>query len=296
MFSILKITLIVLAIVYSCTEAAKVKLCVDNAKSLEKCQAMGDALRVQKADKNPDFECISNDKCIDAVTDESADATIVDADEHPNVLKKLEAVLFESYDDSNLIVALIDADKVNQLNDLPLSYDKKDIRLFHSALYINYYRNGRKCERVVRPNKGSQIILERYHEIKDSKKKKLVCIENEKLVIKSISEFKNCHVEANIPNAVMIKKGASNKNDVIEAFLTAANKVGLGRQFQLFGPFKGTSNLIFRDETKTLERVHSKPNGISVDKFLDLHCGSTENHGHAHDHEHDHDGDHHHHH
>ncbi|XP_055390110.1 transferrin-like [Condylostylus longicornis] len=287
MFSLFKITLFVCATICAQTYAGTVRLCVEQ-EALEKCQALGDLLKVQNA--GAEFECVSDANCIGSVSAGSSDATIVNSDEHPGALKTLEAVLFESYDENNLIVALIDADKESKLHDLPLSYDNKDdLRLLHSALYINHHRNDGKCQKVIRPGEGDSIRLERYHELKDTENKKLVCIDEGKLVVKPISEFKNCHVESNIPNAVMIKKGAETKEEITQAFLTAANKAGHGRQFQLFGPFKGTKDLIFSDETKALVPVHSEPNGISVDKFLDLHCGNIENHHHAHDHEHAHD-------
>lgn len=294
----LKIALIVCFAVLAQTQAGKVRLCVDNEKALEKCQALGDILRVQHADA--DFECVSDKNCVDVVAGGSADAAIVNSDDHPGAAKQLEAILFESYEDNNLIVALIDADKESKLHELPLSYQNKgDLRLLHAALYINHHRSDGKCQKTIRPSEGDSILLERYHEIKDQTNKKIVCIENNKMVVRPISEYKNCHVESNIPNAVMIKKGSANKDEISKAFLTAESKVGRGRQFQLYGPFKGTSNLLFSDETKALVPVHSAPNGITVEKFLDLHCGDITNHGHAHDHDghnhsHDHDHDHHH--
>ncbi|XP_055390167.1 transferrin-like [Condylostylus longicornis] len=275
MFAAYKISLffgVVVCLLAQQISADHVKMCVEKVSEQKKCETM--------AEKVKDFvklECVTDAPCTEVVYNDKADYTVVNADAYTNVMDKLEPVLFEKFDDDNVVVAVVKADKENKVHELPLDFKESDLREVHGALYLNHYRHNGVCKKV-KPAPGVDTIkIVRYHDVKDKNDKKLVCVENDKVVVKPMDEYMKCHVEANIPNAVMVKKGSDKKDVVVKMMKEVSEKQY--DDFKLFGVFMNKyHDLIFSDEAKKFVKEHPAPNGVTVDKFVDLHCGDVDEH------------------
>lgn len=83
------------------------RICVTNDVEMRKCETM--KLAAYSRDIRPEFECILNSKCAQAVKDNKMDVTIVPGAEYNEARKNnLKPIMYETRDPNEKYVAVAD--------------------------------------------------------------------------------------------------------------------------------------------------------------------------------------------
>lgn len=226
----------------------KITMCIKDNVEMNKCEAMKRA--AFSRDIRPEFECIQEADCINAVQTKKATMAILDAADYTKARKAaLEPLVYEKRD--NFMVAVVEPslDK-EKIEKFPVKFDKNNQRSRYAALLLTQLRGGNPCEGLPEVPE-SQIQIVNSNDLSSHKDKKLICPTNLKELV-SITEFKSCNLEVNLPRAAFVHSERSKieKDTYKHAMVSLSDSFGshgkLPDVFELFGTFQeGQNNVLF---------------------------------------------------
>lgn len=257
----------------------KIKLCVASLIELNKCDVMRKA--AYSRDVRPALECVmkSRDGCVEAVRRGEADVVVLKGeDQHAVSTEGLKSILFEKYDDADVMVAVADKGiSRDQVLKAPLEFDSTDPRAVSAALFFNDKRQQKVCPNklIMSPNAPIQIVsaqdLTRL-----GANKMLIC---PSLELQSIGNYQTCNVDYTLPTAIYVRKDITGQleDNMAHAFVALSDKFGHGAKtevvFEMFGEYKpGAKNVLFHDRAAKFGVAGNKIGGVDSSNYRRLMC------------------------
>ncbi|XP_055389498.1 transferrin-like [Condylostylus longicornis] len=233
----------------------KIKLCVNNEIEFDKCQTLARA--AFSRDIRPEFECYlsAEKKCYDDVAiNGKADAVIVSGYKFSKILKEyknLKPLVYERLDSDDVYVTVIDPKLTSeQIQKLPIKYDKSIERSRNAAIFLNLKRGNLGCDNLDENVQDDHIQIVNSKDLNKYKDKMLLCLDNKRA---PVTDFKTCNTETFLPNSVFVAENMSQleKDSYIHAFTLLSDLFGaqgkLPDVFDMFSEFKGHKDVLFSD-------------------------------------------------
>ncbi|XP_037937100.1 transferrin-like [Teleopsis dalmanni] len=243
----------------------KIRLCAKNDVEMSKCEAMSRA--AYSRDVRPEIECVQESDCMMAVKDNKADVVPVPGPHYKDArYLKLEPIVYESYGDNNVYVAVVDPSiSKADLEKLAPNFDESNIRAKLAAAFINK----RRRLSVSAKSDENGLMIVNSKDLEAHKNKQLLCPNMEK---KPVTEAANCNLEVNLPVAIFIRSDMTSieQQTIKHLFLSLSSKFGTNSKtadvFTMFGQFKeGQNNVLFSDEAVELV---SEPKNSNVNENI----------------------------
>uniref|UniRef100_U5EVY8 Transferrin n=1 Tax=Corethrella appendiculata TaxID=1370023 RepID=U5EVY8_9DIPT len=256
----------------------KILLCVSSEVALRKCKVL--AKVAYSRDIRPQFECMlkAEGSCAKAVHDAQAEVAVLGPKDYQQIKDySLKAILYEKYDDDDLLVAVADKDLSNDvLIKSPISFNTSSEREITSALLFSDKTGKKICPNKLESTPDAPIQIVHVKDLPKFENKVLVCKD---LTTKPISEFKTCNMDYTISPGVYVRGDTSGYllDNYIHAFISLSSKFGhnqpLEDVFELFGEFEsGAKNVIFSDRAIKLDTPENTISNIDEHHYRQIHC------------------------
>jgi hypothetical protein len=260
-------------------DGQRIRLCTTRQIELDKCNDIKKVLDENNA--NVRLECCrhSLDECITYVKNDKCDVVILESHDQKQAKDLgLKSLLWESYFDDNVIVAVGNKDlSLDDIHKGQLDFDLDDLRQVHAALLLNKIRKGKNtCERIhpVRGDRSIKLVsskeLLKDHDVQG---KQLICND---LSRKQLNQYQNCNFDTGAVNGVFGRDNEQERRNLINLLNELVRELGpngrLSNHLQLFGVYKNEKNVIFNDDVEKLETERKIRNGVDERTLSELLC------------------------
>nr|AAL58078.1 transferrin precursor [Aedes aegypti] len=257
----------------------KIKLCVTSLIELNKCEVMQKA--AYSRDVRPAFECVMKGKgsCVEAVRRGEADVVVLKGEDQPATsTSDLKAILFEKYDDNDVMVAVADKDITrDQVLKAPLEFDASDPRAVSAALFFNDKRQQKACPNKLASSQGAPIRIVSAQDLtRLGANKRLIC---PNLELQAIGNYQACNVDYTMPTGIYVRKDITGQleDNIAHAFVALSDKFGHGAKnevvYEMFGEFKaGEKNVLFHDRAAKFGVAGNKIGEVDPANYRRLMC------------------------
>ncbi|XP_055585665.1 transferrin [Uranotaenia lowii] len=257
----------------------KVKLCVNNELELQKCEVLRKA--AFSRDIRPEIQCVlkANEGCVGAVERGDADVVVLKGEQqHGASAGALKPILFEKYDESDVMVAVADKGiSRDELLKAPIQFDASDPRAISAALFFNDKRQRKTCPNQLASSPEAPIqIISAQDLARLGSNKVLIC---PSLNFEPIANYASCNVDYTFPTGVFVRKTIAGQleDNISHAFVALSDKFGHGAAteivFEMFGEFKpGSKNVLFHDRAAKFGQADNKVTNVDAAYYKQLMC------------------------